>query len=164
MELVTPGIGLIFWTTLVFLILFFVLSKYAWKPILSSVNEREQKIQDALYLAEKTKEEMARIQADNQSLLREARDERDKILKEAKEAKDAIVGEAKNLAQKEANKLLENARLAIQNEKMAAITELKNQVATLSLDIAEKILKNELSSSDKQKTYVNTLLQDVNVN
>lgn len=164
MELVTPGIGLIFWTTLVFLTLFFILSKYAWKPIVASVNEREQKIEDALLLAEKTQLEMQKIQSDNQALLRDARDERDKILKEAKEAKDAIVGEAKNVASKEGQKILENARLAIQNEKMAAITELKNQVATLSLDIAEKILKTELSSNDKQKAYVNQLLEDVNLN
>lgn len=164
MELVTPGIGLIFWTTLVFLTLVFLLAKFAWKPILSSVNEREQKIEDALLLAEKTKLEMQKIQSDNQALLREARDERDKILKEAKEAKDAIVGEAKNIASKEGQKILENARLAIQNEKMAAITELKNQVATLSLDIAEKILKNELSSNEKQKAYVDHLLEDVNLN
>lgn len=164
MELVTPGIGLIFWTTLVFLTLFFLLAKFAWKPILSSVNEREQKIEDALLLAEKTKLEMQKIQSDNQALLREARDERDKILKEAKEAKEAIVSDAKNIATKEGQKILENARIAIQNEKMAAITELKNQVATLSLDIAEKILKNELSSNEKQKAYVDHLLEDVNLN
>lgn len=164
MELVTPGIGLIFWTTLVFLILFFLLAKFAWKPILSAVNEREQKIEDALLLAEKTKLEMQKIQSDNQALLREARDERDKILKEAKDAKDAIIGEAKGAAQKEGQKLIESARMTIQNEKMAAITELKNQVAGLSLEIAEKIIKSELSSPDKQKAYVDQLLKEVNVN
>ena len=164
MDIITPSFGLLFWTLTTFLCLFFLLAKFAWKPILHSVNEREQKIEDALLLAEKTKLEMQKIQSDNQVLLREARDERDKILKEAKEAKEAIVGEAKTIASKEGQKILENARLAIQNEKMAAITELKNQVATLSLDIAEKILRNELSSNEKQKAYVDHLLEDVNLN
>ncbi len=164
MELVTPGIGLIFWTTIVFLILVLLLKKFAWKPILTSVNEREKKIEDALLLAEKTKEEMEKIKSDNQSLLREARDERDKILKEAKEAKDLIVSEAKNIAQKEASKIIENARGTIENEKMAAVTELKNQVATLSLEIAEKIIKQELSGTEKQKVFVEHLINEANPN
>lgn len=164
MELVTPGIGLLFWMTLSFTFVFLLLKKFAWKPILSMIKERETSIENALNSAKKAKEEMLELQSSNERILNEAKLQRDLLLKEAREMKDAIIAEAKNSASKEAQKLLVTARENIQNEKMAAITELKNQVATLSIEIAEKILKEHLSSDEKQKTLVKNLLQEVNLN
>lgn len=164
MDLISPAIGLIFWMTLTFLIVFFLLRKMAWKPILGALKEREKTIQDALDSAEKAKEEMLALQASNEKILMQARAERDDLLKEARETKDAIINEAKGKAQKEAAKLMQDARDAIQSEKAAALTELKNQVATLSIEIAEKILKSELSSADKQKSLVNNMLKEVSLN
>ncbi len=163
-SLTTPGIGLIFWTTLVFLLLIFLLGKYAWKPILNAIKTREQGIEEALATASKAKQEMQNIKADNEKILIEARNERDNLLKEARDVKDSIIGEAKSKATKEAERIMVAAREQIQNEKNAAITELKNQVATLSIEIAEKILKSELSSGDKQKALVSQLMKDVNLN
>lgn len=164
MEFVTPGIGLIFWMSVTFLIVLFLLKKFAWKPILNMIHEREASIEEALASAEKAKREMKELQANNERIINEARAERDKMLKEARETKDAIIAEAKGKAQKEADRLLAIARENIQNEKNAAIADLKNQVATLSIEIAEKILKEHLSSDDKQKALVKNLLQDVNLN
>jgi F-type H+-transporting ATPase subunit b len=163
-SLTTPGIGLIFWTTIVFLLLLFILGKYAWKPILSSIKEREQGIATALASAEKAKEEMKALQAGNEKILAEARAERDNLLREARDTKESIINEAKTKAKTEADRILATAREQITNEKNAAITELKNQVATLSIEIAEKILRSELSSDDKQKALVSTLMKDVNLN
>ena len=164
MELVTPAFGLVFWMMLCFLTILFLLKKYAWKPILKMIKEREQSIEDALASAEKAKAEMAALQSDNERIIAEARSERDRLMKEAREMKDAIVAEAKTKAQAEADKIMATARDNIRNEKMAAITELKNQVAQLSIDIAENILKQELSGEDKQKALINSLLQDVKLN
>lgn len=164
MDLILPSFGLVFWMTLTFLIVFFILKKFAWKPILKALGDREKSIQDALDSAEKAKEEMAKLQANNEKILQEARNERDKLLKEARETKDSIIAEAKTKAQSEAEKIMQSARESIQSEKNAAIVELKNQVATLSIDIAEKIIKSELSSDEKQKALVKNLLNDVNVN
>ncbi len=164
MELVKPSIGLIFWMAVSFSIILFLLKKFAWKPILGMIKEREESIENALAAAEKAKEEMKALQSNNERILAEARAERDTLLKEAREIKDKMIAEAKTTATKEGERLLAIARENIQNEKMAAITELKNQVATLSIEIAEKILKSELSSDEKQKTLVNTLLKDVNLN
>ncbi len=164
MELVKPSIGLIFWMAVSFSIILFLLKKFAWKPILGMIKEREESIENALAAAEKAKEEMKALQSNNERILAEARVERDTLLKEAREMKDKMIAEAKTTATKEGERLLAIARENIQNEKMAAITELKNQVATLSIEIAEKILKSELSSDEKQKTLVNTLLKDVNLN
>lgn len=164
MELVTPAFGLVFWMVVSFSIIFFILKKFAWKPILTILKEREDSIQNALDAAKKAKEEMLSLQAGNEKILTEARAERDKLMKEAREMKDAIISEAKTKASKEADKLITSARENIQNEKMAAITELKNQVATLSIQIAEKILKEELSSPDKQKALVKAFLEDTNLN
>jgi F-type H+-transporting ATPase subunit b len=164
MELVTPGIGLVFWTSIVFVILFVLLAKFAWKPILGAIKEREQSIEDALASAEKAKEEMKALQSSNERILIEARAERDELLKDARDIREKMIAEAKGLATKESERLLQSARENIQNEKMAAITELKNQVAVLSIEIAEKILKSELSSDEKQKSLVKNLLQDVNLN
>jgi F-type H+-transporting ATPase subunit b len=164
MELVKPAFGLIFWMTISFGIIVFILKKFAWTPILNMLSEREESIQNALDSAEKAKKEMLSLQASNEKILQDARLERDILLKEAREIKDSIIAEAKSKASAEADKLISAARENINNEKMAAITELKNQVATLSIDIAEKILKAELSSSDKQKALVNNLLDEVKLN
>jgi F-type H+-transporting ATPase subunit b len=164
MELVTPEFGLLFWMLLSFLTVLVILRKYAWKPILGMIKSREESIENALKAAEKAKAEMQSLQADNERILTEARNERDKMLKEAREIKESIVGEAKSKAKEEGDKLLNAAREAIQNEKMAAITELKNQVALLSIDIAEKILKRELASENKQKELIGDLLKETKLN
>ena len=164
MELVKPSIGLIFWMVVSFSIILFLLKKFAWKPILGMIKEREESIENALASAENAKAEMKALQSDNERILVEARAERDQLLKDAREIREKMIADAKGLAAKEGERLLTAARENIQNEKMAAITELKNQVATLSIEIAEKILKSELSSDEKQKSLVNTLLKDVNLN
>jgi F-type H+-transporting ATPase subunit b len=164
MELITPGIGLVFWTTIVFVILFVLLAKFAWKPILGAIKEREQSIENALAAAENAKAEMAKLKSDNERILLEARNERDALLKDARETKEKLIAEAKSIAASEGEKMLAAARTNIQNEKLAAIAELKNQVAVLSIEIAEKILKSELSSDEKQKSLVNNMLKDVNLN
>lgn len=164
MELVKPSIGLIFWMVVSFSIILFLLRKFAWKPILGMIKERELSIENALASAENAKAEMIALQSNNEKILAEARNERDLLLKDAREIREKMISEAKGIATKEGERMLTIARENIQNEKMAAITELKNQVATLSIEIAEKILKSELSSDEKQKTLVNTLLKDVNLN
>jgi len=164
MELVKPSIGLIFWMIVSFSIILFLLKKFAWAPILGMIKEREDSIEKALASAEKAKDEMKTLQSNNERILAEAKTERELLLKDAREIREKMIAEAKGVATKEGERLLKSARENIQNEKMAAITELKNQVATLSIDIAEKILKSELSSDEKQKSLVNTLLKDVNLN
>jgi F-type H+-transporting ATPase subunit b len=159
MKLVTPDIGLLFWMLVSFSLVLFLLKKYAWKPILSSLKERENSISDALNSARKAKEEMSALKSENEKLLAQARAERDVILKEARDAKDSIITEARSKATQEADRLLLIARESIQNEKLSAIAELKNQVATLSIDIAEKILKEELTSDEKQRKLVSDYLQ-----
>jgi F-type H+-transporting ATPase subunit b len=150
--------------TVSFLIVVFILRKFAWGPILSSLKERETSIEDALNAAKKAKDEVANMKAENEQLLKQARNERDMMLKEARDTKDAIVNEARSKAQSEADRMITSAREAIQNEKMAAITELKNQVATLSIEIAEKVIRQQLASDEKQKALVNDLLKDVKLN
>ena len=164
MELVKPELGLIFWMSVSFLTVVFFLRKFAWGPILTSLKERETSIEDAINSAKKAKEEVQNLKAENERILQEARNERDIILREARETKDAIVNEARGKAQVEADRMINIAREAIQNEKMAAITELKNQVATLSIDIAEKVIRQQLTNDDKQKALVNDLLKDVKLN
>ena len=154
------SIGLFIWQTVLFLTLLFLLRKYAWKPILGAVEEREEGIKSALEAADNAKKEMEALNADNERILREAKAERDAILKEAREIKDVIIAEAKAQATVEADKVLTSAREQINNEKLAAITELKNQVADLSIDIAEKILKAELKDNDRQKEMVNNALKE----
>ena len=164
MGLITPDFGLLIWTGIVFVLLMFILTKFIWKPILSSVNAREKKISDALELAETTKAEMAALQAANENLLKEARAERDAIVKDAKEVATKMVEDAKNNAKTEANKIVEAARVTINAEKAAAVAELKTQVAAISLEIAEKIIRGELSSDDKQKALAEKLASDINMN
>lgn len=163
-PLVTPELGLIVWTTIVFCILFFLLAKFAWKPILKAVNDRESSIEDALNLAEQTKKEMIALSANNEVLLNKAREERDEMLKDARSVKDKMISDAKIIANTEADKIITLAKEAIQNEKLAAITDLKNQVATLSIEIAEKILKQELATADKQRLLIDSALSEINLN
>jgi len=141
-----------------------LLRKMAWKPILGALKERENSIQTALDSAQKAKEEMAALQASNEAILMEARNERDKLLKEARDTKENIIAEAKAGAQKEADKIMQSARESIQSEKTAAMDELKTQVAKLSIEIAEKIIRTELSSDEKQKALINTMIDEVNPN
>jgi F-type H+-transporting ATPase subunit b len=164
MDLITPSIGLIFWNTVVFVVLLFLLNKFAWKPILGAVKKREESINNALAAAEDAKAEMAKLQSQNEALLQEARIERDQMLKDARDSRERMIAEAKSKASEEADRMIAAARESIRNEKLAAITELKNQVAVLSLEIAEKILRQELSSTDKQQALANSLIEDMNLN
>jgi F-type H+-transporting ATPase subunit b len=164
MGLMIPETGLVIWMMITFLILLFLLRKFAWKPILKMIKDREDSIDGALKSAENAKLEMQNLKSDNEKILAQARSERDAMMKEARDMKDHIVGEAKGKAKEEADKILATAREAIQNEKMAAITELKNQVALLSVEIAEKILKRELSDENKQKDLIGDLLKDTKLN
>lgn len=154
------SVGLFFWQSLLFLGLLFLLRSFAWKPILEAINERETSIKDALSSAEKAKEEMQAVQADNKRILQEARAEKEALLSDAKKAATEMVNQAKENAQGEADKILAQAQETIQSEKEAALKELKTQVAGLSLDIAQKVLQQELSDADKQADLVAKLLQE----
>jgi len=156
--------GLFFWQVLIFVGLIFLLKKFAWKPILDAVNDREQGIKDALLSAENARQEMQNLQADNQRILNEARAERDAMLKEAREMKEKMIAESKNEAQAQGQKMIEQAKAAIESEKNAAMAELKSQVSTLSLSIAEKLLKEELSNKESQTKLVEKMLGDVKLN
>lgn len=164
MDLVTPDIGLIFWTTLSFAILYFILAKYAWKPILGAVNDREKSIKDALSAAEKAKEEMANLKFDNEKILYEAKLQREALLKDARDIKSKIIADAQNEATEKANKLIEAAKIAIDNEKSAAMKELKNTVVDLSLNIAEKLLSKELDNKDKQIKNIKDIIDKSKLN
>lgn len=164
MDLILPDFGLLFWTALVFISLLLVLTKFIWKPILSAVNEREQKISEALELAVKTQAEMKLMQAQNEDLIKEARAERDAIIKDAKETSVKMIEDAKTAAKKESEKVVVAARQAIEAEKAGAIAELKTQVAFFSIEIAEKIVRAELSSDDKQKALAEKMAGDINLN
>ncbi len=163
-SLIEPAIGLIFWTTITFILLLVLLGKFAWKPILTAIKTREKGIEDALASAENALNDMRELKSNNEKILAEARAERDNLLKEARDTKDTIIAEAKAKSQAEADRIMSSAREQITNEKNAAVAELKNQVATLSIEIAEKILRSELSSDEKQKALVNNLMKDVNLN
>lgn len=157
------SLGLFFWQTLLFVVLLFLLAKYAWKPILSAVEERENTIKDSLEAAEKAKADMEAVQADNKRILKEARAERDALLAEAKKTSTQIVNEAKEAAQTEADKIAAAAQSAIQQEKNAAINDLKAQVAGLSVDIAQKVLQGELADQKKQEQLVEKLVKDIEI-
>ncbi|GEL10354.1 ATP synthase F0 subcomplex B subunit [Flavobacterium glycines] len=156
--------GLFFWQVLIFVGLIFLLKKFAWKPILDAVNEREEGIKNALESAENARKEMQVLQADNQRILNEARAERDAMLKEAREMKEKMIADAKGEAQAQGEKMIEQAKAAINSEKNAAMAELKLQVSTLSLSIAEKLLKDELSNTEAQTKLVEKMLGDVKLN
>ncbi|MEO8533716.1 MAG: F0F1 ATP synthase subunit B, partial [Flavobacterium sp.] len=156
--------GLFFWQILIFVGLILLLKKFAWKPILDAVNDREQGIKDALLSAENARQEMQNLQADNQRILNEARAERDAMLKEAREMREKMIADSKNEAQEQGLKMIEQAKAAIESEKNAAMAELKLQVSTLSLSIAEKLLKEELSNKESQTKLVEKMLGDVKLN
>lgn len=158
------SVGLFFWQTVLFLALLFLLRKYAWKPILNAVNDREEGIKKALDSAENAKREMENLQADNQKLLSEARAEREAMLKEARDIKNKMIEEAKDQAKVEANKMIAQAQASIKTEKKAAIADLKSQVANLSIEIAEKVVRAELSNKDKQEKLVESMLGDAKLN
>ena len=164
MELVTPEWGLIFWTTLSFLILLFILRKFAWKPILNAVSDRETSIQKALAEAADARKEMQNLQADNERILQEARAERETMLKEAREIKEKIVADARALAQAEGEKLMQQAKATIESEKKAAVADIKNQVAELSVSIAEKVIRENFSDKEKQLKLVDGMLGDLKLN
>ena len=164
MDLVTPDVGLLFWTFISFAILFFLLKKFAWKPIVGTVNDREQSIKEALASAEAAKIEMENLTADNERILQEARVEREAMMKEARELKAKMISDSKDEAKVAADKMIINAQAAIENEKKSAIAELKSQVAELSVEIAEKVVKAELSDKDKQLKLVEDMLGDATLN
>jgi F-type H+-transporting ATPase subunit b len=164
MGLVTPNPGTLIWMVIIFGIVLFILKKFAWKPILNALKDREESIANALNSADKAREEVAGLRADNEKIIREARREKEGILKEAKEIKDKIVAEAKEKANVETQKSIEYARQQIQSEKTAAINEIKNQVADLSVKIAEKLIQKELANKGDQEKMVNGLLDDLKLN
>lgn len=164
MNLITPDFGLFFWQTITFCIVLFILGKFAWGPIMSSLKEREESISDALEAAEKAKAEMATLKAANEALLQEARLERDKMLREAQTVATNLLNEAKDRAAKEGALLLENARKGIETEKNAALAEVKNHAVSIALEVAEKILKRELKDNDAQKALVSEYLKETTLN
>lgn len=164
MEFLTPGTGLLFWQVIIFLGLFFILAKFAWKPILSSLKEREESIQTALDQAEKAKLEMASLKSDNEKLLKETREERDKILRDARTAGNRLQEEAQVIAKKTADKIIEDAKSVINTEKQAALRDVKAQVAQFSLEIAEKLIKKNLSDDKSQRELTETLIKDLKLN
>ncbi len=163
MDIVTPGLGLIFWQTALFLIILFLLGKFAWKPILSALDDRERAIEGALESAKRARLEMENLKAENEKLLQDARVERDQILKLAHESATGIVEEAKGKAVVESNRLVEAAKAAINNEKQAALTEVRNMAAGLSIEIAEKLLRKELENPNAQKELVDVYMKEVNL-
>jgi len=164
MELVTPGLGLLFWMLLSFILVLYLLKKFAWKPILKALHDREENIQKALDSAELAREEMKQLKADNEMIMQEAREERDLLLQDARDAKDKMIAEAKEQAQQETQKIVKAARMKIRNEKAAAIEDIKNQVASLSIEMTEKILKKKLADHKEQKELIRKLLDEVQLN
>lgn len=164
MDLLTPSTGLFFWQLVVFLALFFILAKVAWKPILASLKEREDSIQTALDSAERAKMEMAALQAGNEKLLKEAREERDKIIRDAREAASKLQDQIQNEAKKSADKMMADARAVINTEKQAALRDVKAQVALFSLQVAEKLLKKNLADDKSQKDLIETYIKDIKLN
>ncbi|HSF53084.1 MAG TPA: F0F1 ATP synthase subunit B [Algoriphagus sp.] len=164
MDLITPGSGLIFWQLIGFLGLLFILIKFAWKPMLAALEERESSIENALKAAESARNEMANLKADNEKLLQETRLERDIILKKAQEASVKMIEDAKNEASKVAAQQIANAKAVIETEKRAALTEVKNQVAILTLEVTEKLLRKTLSDEKEQKALVDEFIKDIKLN
>ncbi len=164
MDLLTPEFGLFFWTLLAFLTVFFILRKFAWKPILSMLSEREKGIADSIATAERVKGEMSQLKAENEKLLAQAREERTAMLKEAKETRDKIVGEAKDAAKAEANKIIIDAQHQIEQQKNAALTQVKNEIGSLAISVAEQILRKQLNAADGQEAYMKMLADDIKLN
>jgi F-type H+-transporting ATPase subunit b len=164
MGLLIPDFGLFFWTLLCFLIVLFILKKFAWGPIVKTLHERESGIADSIAAAEKVKEEMKLMQAQNETLLIQAREERTLMLKEAKETKDKIIGEAKEQAKAEAGKIMDDTRMQIERQKNAAMTEVKNEIGKLAVEVAEKILRKQLAGQEAQQGYVQMLAEEIKLN
>ncbi len=164
MELLLPKLGLLVWTLLAFLIVFFLLKKMAWPAIIKGLRDRENTITDSLATAQRVKEEMALMKSENETLLAKAREERAQMLKEARETKDRIVNEAKEQAKTEANKIVTEAQAAINAQKMAALTEVKNQVGKLVIEVSEKVLRKELGNKDAQEAHIKGLVDEVKLN
>jgi len=164
MQLVTPGIGLIFWMLVSFGLVMYVLAKYAWAPIMKGIHHREETIERALEAANEAKKEMLLLKAGNEQLLRDAKDERDALMRDARKVKEAILDEARTKANEESARIVENARENIQFEKMAAINDLKNQIASISIEIAEKLIGKELENKEQQKKLTEKLLKEVKIN
>jgi len=164
MKLLLPEFGLLIWTLLAFLVVFYILGKFAWPAIVKGLKEREQGISDALASAEKVKAEMAQLKSENEALLAQAREERAQMLKEARDIKDKIINDAKDQAKTEASKIITNAGAAIEQQKMAAITDVKNQVGNLVIEISEKILRRQLSNKAEQENYIKQLANEVKLN
>ena len=164
MDLLIPSFGLIIWTLLAFLIVFFILKKFAWKPILNSLQQRETSIADSLSTAERVRAEMAQLKSENEALLAKAREERGHILKEARDTKEKIINEAKEEAKNVANKIITDAQAAIEQQKMAALVDVKNQVGLMVIEVSEKILRRELSNKAEQENYVRQLANEVKLN
>lgn len=164
MKLLTPEFGLLIWTLLAFLIVFFILKKLAWPAIIKGLRDRENSITDSLATAQKVKEEMALMKSENEALLAKAREERSQLLKEARETKDKIINEAKEQAKAEANKIVTEAQAAINAQKMAALTEVKNQVGKLVIEVSEKVLRKELGNKDAQEAHIKGLVGEVKLN
>jgi len=163
-SLTTPAIGTVIWTTLIFCLFFFLLAKFAWKPILGMIKEREETIKGSLEAAERAREEMAKLQSDNEAILRKAREDREAILKEARDVRDKLIAEAKGKAEEEAGKIVEKARNDIENEKQQALLEINEQVASLSVDIASKILGKQLSKTAEQEKLIENYLKEIDLN
>jgi len=163
-SVIRPDPGLVFWTTLIFLIVWFVLGRFAFRPIQKALKKREQDIQESLDEAKRTREDMANLKAENEQLLKLAQEERAKILREAKEAKETIINEAKTRAKDEARKIVASAKEEIEHQKMAAITEVKNQVGNMAIDIAERLLQKELKGNAEQEKFVNKLVDEIKLN
>lgn len=161
---IKPDLGLILWTTVIFLLFWFIMGKMAFKPIANALKTREDDIQTALDEAKKAKEEMANLKAENERILVEAREERANILKEAKDAKTKIISEAKDEAKHEASKIMNTAKVEIENQKKTAMSDLKNQVGNMALDIAEQVIRKDLKSDSNQQSFVNQLVDDIKLN
>lgn len=164
MDLLLPHLGLIVWTVLAFLIVLFILKKYAWKTILNGLNERETNIANSIASAEKVKLEMAQLKSENEALLQSAREERSAMLKEAKDIKDKMINDAKEEAKTQAAKIIADANASIHHQKMAALTEIKNQVGKMVVEVSEKILRKELSDKANQESYISKLAEEIKLN
>jgi F-type H+-transporting ATPase subunit b len=164
MDLLTPELGLFFWTLIAFLVVLFLLKKFAWKPILSSLGDREKGIAESIATAERVKAEMGQPKAENEKLLAQAREERTTMLKEAKEMKDRIINEAKDQAKTEANKIIADAQQQITQQKNAALTEVKNEIGSMAIEVAGRILRKQLSAAEGQEAYMKMLAEDIKLN
>jgi len=163
-SLTSPGIGVVIWAVLIFGIFFLILAKFGWKPILSAVKAREEMIKGSLASAAKAREEMVKLQSDNEAILRKAREEREVILKEAREVRDKLIAEAKGKATEEAEKIVEKAKAGIEREKAKALSEIHDQVSTLSVDIASKLLGEKLSKTEEQEKLISKYLKEIDLN